>query len=125
MSRVIVTLDDRGDLKVVTANISTADELERLGLTGAKTVRIRQTPAENNPIIPNAPPYDGSAIPAELRGRVGTVVRVGSLYKYDVTAHVRLNRARPGEPRTMMTLPLIWLERHEGEADGGPCGGER
>ena len=114
MSRVIATVDDNGDLKVVTANISTADELERLGLTGAKLVRIRQTPAEDNPIIPNAPPYDANAIPAELRGRVGTVVRVGSLYKYDVTAQVRLHRARPGEARETLTLPLLWLERHEG-----------
>lgn len=114
MSKVIATVGDDGELKVAIALISTGDELDRLGLTGAKLVRIRQTPAENNPIIPNAPPYDGNAIPAELRGRVGTVVRVGSLYKYDLTAQVRLHRARPGEARETLTLPLLWLERNEG-----------
>jgi hypothetical protein len=114
VSRVIATVDDNGDLRVVTANISTGDELERLGLTGAKLVRIRQAPAEHDPIIPNAPPYDSNAIPAELRGRVGTVLRVGSLYKYDVTAQVRLHREQPGEARETLTLPLLWLEKHEG-----------
>lgn len=114
MSKVIATVGDDGELKVVVALISTEDELERLGLTDAKLVRIRQTPAENDPVIPNAPPYDPNAIPSELRGRVGTVVRVGSLYKYDVTAQVRLHRVRPGEVRETLALPLLWLEKHEG-----------
>ena len=38
---------------------------------------------------------------------------MGSGYKYDQTATVKLHRVRPKEEREKMTLPLIWLERDE------------
>jgi len=99
-----------GSIELLTHNVETRDELERLGLVGAKMVRVREVPAAPDPLyhhLPNPPPID--PIPNELRGRVGTVVQ----YEY-VAAQVRLHRSRPGEPRETLTLPLTWLERHEG-----------
>ncbi len=41
---------------------------------------------------------------------MGTIVSVGGLNKYDVTAQVRLYRSRPGEPHQTLTMPMLWLE---------------
>ena len=82
----------------------TSSEVARCGLTGAKTVRVRQQPFE----------YEGSTednpIPVELRGRLGKVLRFGGSFKYSDTATVKLHRAVPHEQRTARDLPLVWIE---------------
>lgn len=117
-ARAVVVVGDDGGATVVSFlhGPYIEVELDRLGLAGAKLIRVRERPDDFWSTGPTPPELAAipMQIPAELRGRVGTVMGVGGGYKYDVTAQVRLHRVRPGEPRETLALPLIWLERHEG-----------
>ena len=90
----------------------TEHEAERLGLKGAKIVRVRDVPEgrwADGP-MPADLEHAATTIPSPLRGRLGTLTRLGHGNKYSQTAEVKMHRLTPGAPRENMNLPLVWLE---------------
>ena len=113
-ARVICRFGPDGELVVVTYlhGPQFEYEAERLGLIGAKIVRIRDLPDSRwaNGPAPSELLHAAKAVPAALQGRLGTLIRLGSGNKYSCTAAVKLHRVTPGEPRATLELPMIWLE---------------